>query len=419
MGESIAEGTISRWLKKVGESVQEGEALFEVSSDKVDAEIPSPFTGILRAILVEVGTTVAVDTIVAHIETTSAAPESPTPTQAPTAPPPPPATALPPITLPEPSTSSAHATTPMRSSPLVRKIAATHGIDLAQVPGTGLGGRITKADILAWTPQTIEKLTQAPTAPSAPTAAPVASSSPPSAYLAQIGENDQICDLSIMRQKIADHMVWSKRISPHVGTLWEIDFSHIARLRTQYKKSWKSQHGLNLTYTAFIAYSTLSALSAHPLLNASIHPNGTQWIQHADIHLGIAVAIDAGLIVPVIHTAQDLSFVGLTKRMQDLAGRARDKKLKPHEVQNGTFTISNPGSYGAMFNIPVINQPQVAILGVGTVEKRPVVIDDMIAIRTRAYLSLSFDHRLIDGALADQFMLHLKQHLESFPENAL
>lgn len=414
MGESITEGTISTWLKKVGETVAKDEPLFEISTDKVDAEIPSPAAGVLLEIKAQPGQTVPIDTVVAVLGNASDAPQDATPKAAAataTAPAAPVAAAV----APQPTSPA------QKSSPVVRKIAAEHQVDLRNVPATGLSGRVTKQDIEGY-------LQKGP--PAAPSAAPIAQparaqatlsvpmdTSIPETYLPKVLDGDKVEDLPMMRQKIAEHMVISKRISPHVATVWEMDMSQLVSLRARFKKAWQEKHGVNLTYTAFILKATVDALKAFPAMNAST--DGKKVIYHGGIHLGLAVALDGGLIVPVIHGADELNLLGLARRAADLATRARNKKLKPNEVQGGTFTVSNPGSFGPMFNVPVINQPQVGILGVGTVEKRPAVIDDMIAIRTRAYMSLSFDHRLIDGALGDQFMARIKKGLEEFDESEL
>lgn len=430
MGESIAEGTVTTWLKKVGDPVDRDEPLFEISTDKVDAEIPSPVAGVLLEIRVQSGETVAINTVVAVIGEAGAAeanaeqpataearsesaPESqPTPVVAE-------ATALDesektassgPISLEERRRT--------KSSPVVRKIAAEHGIDIAAIQGTGVGGRVTKQDILA--------VVNGGAAP-APAAMPAASPAPrplpsgpatiPEAYRPRVFDGDRVEDMTTMRAKIAEHMVLSKAVSAHVGTVWEVDFTRVAKLRELHKALWAERYGVNLTVTAFIMKATVDALKAHPIINTSI--DGDKVIYHREINLGLAVALDSGLLVPVIHNAGELNIMGLARRASDLANRARTKKLMPNEVQNGTFTITNPGVFGPMFGIPVINQPQVGILGVGAVEKRPVVIDDMIAVRTRAYLSMSFDHRLIDGATADQFMARIKTEIEEFDEKEL
>jgi pyruvate dehydrogenase E2 component (dihydrolipoamide acetyltransferase) len=432
MGESIAEGTITTWLKKVGDQVARDEPLFEISTDKVDAEIPSPVAGTLLEIKVQPGDTVPIGSIVAVIgdaaEAGHAKPAPPPPapaqeTKVPDAAP----VQRPAAAAPAPvHASAAPASGPAaKSSPVVKKIAAAHQVDLGALSGSGLGGRITKQDIMAHLDAPAVSTGHPAPAPAAAPARPAAqlgmtasfTADIPESYRPRAMEGDRVEELSAMRAKIAEHMVFSRRISAHVGTVWEVDYSRIAKLRTQHKASWEQQHGVNLTYTAFIMKATVDALNAFPMLNASI--DGTKVIMHRDVNLGLAVSLDWGLIVPVVHGAGELSLLGMAKRAVDLAGRARSKKLKPQEVQSGTFTISNPGNLGAMFNVPVINQPQVAILGVGSIEKRPVVVDDAIAIRTRGYLSLSFDHRLIDGAIADQFMLRIKQGLENFDASTL
>ena len=422
MGESIAEGTITTWLKNVGDTVERDEALFEMSTDKVDAEIPSPVEGTLLEIKVEAGATVEVGTVVAVI---GQAGESVAPS-APAAAAPAPAAeevaAAPASDAPQ----SAEERRRVKSSPVVRKIAAEHNVDISQITGTGASGRVTKSDILAHiesAPAAAAPAAAAPAAAAPAAAAPAAAAGVagqfevPAAYRGKVMEGDRVEDMSNMRSKIAEHMVVSKHVSPHVATVWEVDFSRVAALRKKYKASWQERHGVNLTFTSFILKATVDALKAHPVLNASL--DGKKMIYHRDINLGLAVALDWGLIVPVIKNAGELNLLGLTRRAGDLAERARNKKLNFDEVQNGTFTITNPGVFGPMFGLPVINQPQVGILGVGAVEKRPVVIDDMIAIRTRAYMAMSFDHRLVDGADADHFMKRIKTGIEEFDENEL
>lgn len=428
MGESIAEGTITTWLKSVGDTVERDEALFEMSTDKVDAEIPSPVEGTLLEIKVAAGQTVEVGSVVAVIGAAgesvgeaapAAAPEdsaqasapSQAPSQAPAA----------------PAEQSAAERRRVKSSPVVRKIAAQNNVEITQVSGTGAGGRVTKSDILGYIDARDKGGSTAAPVAAAPVAAPVqpvAASAPmagafevPAAYRAKVMEGDRVEEMSNMRSKIAEHMVVSKHVSPHVATVWEVDFSRVAAMRKRYKAAWQERHGVNLTFTSFILKATVDALKAHPVLNASL--DGKSVIYHRDINLGLAVALDWGLIVPVIKNAGELNLLGLTRRANDLADRARTKKLNFDEVQNGTYTITNPGVFGPMFGLPVINQPQVAILGVGAVEKRPVVVDDMIGIRTRAYMSMSFDHRVVDGADADHFMKRIKTGIEEFDENEL
>jgi pyruvate dehydrogenase E2 component (dihydrolipoamide acetyltransferase) len=457
MGESIAEGTVTTWLKKVGDTVERDEPLFEIATDKVDAEIPSPVAGVLTEIRVQPGATVPINSVVAVISQPG---EAAAPTPAPSAaatptgsvsgtgtaaqgkPEAPPVPASPSRTgndAPTLSPQGSGAGGNQKSSPLVRKIAAEHDVNIAGLTGSGMGGRVTKEDILGHLqgaqgdgagPQTPAPA-MAPAVPKSPATqtgapAPTATSGTqmvnheapiPENYRARVFEGDRVEEMATMRSKIAEHMVLSKRVSPHVGTVWEMDFSHVAQLRSRYKKVWAERYGVNLTFTTFIIKATVDALKSFEVVNASL--DGRKIIYHHSVNLGLAVALDWGLIVPVIHNADELNTLGLARRAQDLAARARIKKLKPDEVAGGTFTITNPGSFGPMFNLPIINQPQAAILGVGTVEKRPVVIDDMIGIRTRAYTSLSFDHRLIDGAVADQFMARIKQGIEGFEAKEL
>ncbi len=435
MGESIAEGTITTWLKAVGDRVERDEALFEMSTDKVDAEIPSPAEGVLLEIKVEAGSTVEVGTVVAVIgaEGESAGSGDAAPTETPAS-----EDAAEPVAASSkdvaPAAASGDSVEERRrtkSSPLVRKIAAEHGIDVASVPGTGVSGRVTKKDILAFiergdsapasTPApAATAAAAAPVAPAATPAAPVSvgfSGELPAAYRGKVMPGDRVEAMSGMRSKIAEHMVVSKQVSPHVNTVWEIDFSHVDKLRKKYKATWKERHGVNLTYTSFIMKATADAIKAFPVMNASI--NGNDIIYHNSINLGLAVALDWGLIVPVVKGADELNTLGLSRRANDLAERARGKKLDFGEVQDGTFTITNPGVFGPTMVFPIINQPQVAILGIGKVEKKPVIIDDMIAVRTKAFMTLAFDHRLVDGADADQFMKRIKEGIESFDEGEL
>ena len=417
MGESIAEGTITTWLKAVGDRVERDEPLFEISTDKVDAEIPSPESGILLEIRAEEGQTVEINTVVAVIgaEGESAGVSSEAPAAKAEA-------EVPSEKAVEAKTAPAGESLEERrrtkSSPVVRKIASEHGVDISALSGSGVSGRVTKRDILA------HLESGAPAAGGAsPASSPVAAVMPgapmelPAAYRGRVMEGDTVEEMTTMRKKIAEHMVISKQVSPHVATVWEVDFSNVAELRKKYKGVWKQRHGVNLTFTSFILKVTVDALKAFPGLNASL--DGNRIIYHRNVNLGIAVALDWGLLVPVIAGADELNLLGLTRRANDLAERARVKKLKPEEVQDGTFTITNPGVFGPMFGLPVINQPQVAILGVGAVEKRPVVIDDMLGIRTRAYMSMSFDHRLVDGADADAFMKKIKVGIEQFDESEL
>ena len=408
MGESIAEGTITRWIKQVGDSVQREEPLFELSTDKVDAEIPSPASGTVVEIKAAEGDTVPVNEIVAIIETgagaeaTAPAAADPVPAAAPTAP-----------TAP---TAPIHASSRSEGtfvSPVVRKIATEHGIDPATIPGTGAGGRVTKKDIMAF----LASGTATPP-PATPEAAPTpALQTQPDAPEFVAGARETRTPMTQMRKIIAHHMIESRRTSAHVSSVFEVDFSRIVSLRARYKKLYEERHGTKLTYTPFLVRAACVGLRAWPVINASV--DGESIVYKRDLNIGIAVALDGGLIVPVIDHADDLSLAGLCKRVNDLAGRARNKKLKPDEVQGGTFTITNPGIYGGLFGLPIINQPQVAIMGIGGIEKRPVVVDDAIAIRSMMYVSMTYDHRIVDGAVADQFLALVKQTLEHFDENLL
>jgi 2-oxoglutarate dehydrogenase E2 component (dihydrolipoamide succinyltransferase) len=404
MGESIVEGTLTKWLKKPGDRVERDEPLFEISTDKVDTEIPSPAAGVVSEVLVEEGKTVGINTIVARIEESGvaavapAAPVAPGPESTPEAPGPE-STPPPPAPAPSPAEPSA----PL--SPLVRKMAREHNLDLSQVKGTGAGGRITTQDV------------ETHLAPAAPPA-PVAPAAPPAPLPPPAGApQTRIEPLSPMRMKIAEHMVLSKRTSAHVTTVHRVDMTKVARMRELHKTEFQAAYGFSLTYLPFLTRATAVALRHFPLLNASL--DGSNIIYHNDINIGIAVALENGLIVPVIRRADEKNVAGLQRAIVDLATRARTRQLKPDEVQGGTFSITNFGSNGSLVGTPIINQPQVAILGVGTVEKTPVVIDDAIAIRSICLLSLSFDHRLIDGALADQFMSKVKQVLEGWSEEVL
>ncbi len=429
MGESITEGTIVRWFKNEGERVAKDEPLLEISTDKVDAEVPAPAGGTLLKILHPPGATVAVETVIAVIaEAGEAAAEAVAAAETAPAPPPSASPSGAPLTLAAAPPAEAEATREAepfrRSSPLVRRIAAEHGIDLAEVPGTGAQGRVTKEDILAF----IEKRRTpppppTPSAPSspAPSAAPAPRPAAPAsgATLAPSRPfpGEELREpLSIMRQKIAEHMVASRRTSPHVNTVFEADVSRIVALREGAKAAFEAQHGLKLTYTPFFMAAAVEALKAFPVLNASLE--GNEIVYHRHINLGVAVALPHGLIVPVVRHAEELSLVGLQRAVTDLATRARNKQLLPTDVQGSTFSITNPGPYGGLFGLPIINQPNVAILSVGGIQRRPTVVTDAegresIGIRDMVYLALSFDHRLVDGATADQFMAHLKGFLEA------
>ena len=423
MGESIAEGTIVRWIKKVGDTVDRDEPLFEISTDKVDAEIPSPAAGVLTAISVKEGETVPVNSVVATIgaagEVAAPAPAASAPASngkhsaqadgtpgktvdAPAPPSTPNVTSAPPQAPPAPQASQAVSseTDRLKSSPLVRKIAKEHNVDIAQIQGSGIGGRVTKQDILGYIDNGGAASAQQARTISEPTPQPVARMT-----------GDQVEKMSVMRKKIAEHMVLSKRTSAHVYSVFEVNYSRVDQIRKA-KKDEYERAGAKLTFTSFIAKVAIDCLRRHKTINASI--DGDNVIYRSDINLGVAVALENGLIVPVIKGAGEKNTLGLSKAIQDVADRARAKKLNPEEVQHGTFTITNPGNFGAQFGLPIINQPQVAILGVGTIEKRVVVVDDAIAIRLMGYLTLGYDHRLVDGAVADQFMADVKKGIENF-----
>jgi len=452
MGESIAEGTVTKWLKNVGDRVGRDEPLFEISTDKVDAEIPSPAAGVLKEIRVTPGTTVPVNTVVGVIaaegEATmaAAAPPPPPSETRPTAVPPPspppgpptvpPAPAIPPVefriegerpttiapALPRPRPEmTAEELRQFRSSPVVRRIAAEHNVDIRAIPGTGIGGRVTKQDILGHIEARIAEPAPAPAPPAAPRPAgpsPVAAPKPaPAPPTIGAAARVEVVPMSPIRRKTAEHMVLSKRTSAHVSTVFEIDMTRVEQLRQKHREAYEQRTGVRLTYMPFILKAVVDALKAFPVLNASIE--GDNILYRRDINVGVAVALEWGLIVPVIHNADEKNVLGLARAVTDLAERARAKKLRVDEVQGGTFTVTNPGVFGSLFGTPIINQPQVAILGVGTVEKRPVVRDDAIAIRTMAYFALTFDHRLVDGADADRFMAHIKATLQEFDEAAL
>jgi 2-oxoglutarate dehydrogenase E2 component (dihydrolipoamide succinyltransferase) len=470
MGESIAEGTVSVWLKKVGDKVARDEPIMEIATDKVDAEIPSPAAGILIEVVVQEGETVEVGTIVAYVETdvnaaAGAAAAAPAPGEPAAGVPGETATTLPESSVGQPETgggagapadgrSPAEDPAPMapaheggpetaedrlrrRSTPLVRKIAAEHGVEVSAVPGTGRAGRVTKDDILRF----VEEKASAPAA--APSAQPATAGAqqPPKRPAAPrqdgegfgwdefytrvehptvtAGPNDRVEPMSRITQIIAQNMVLSRRISPHVHSYFEVDYSRIDQVRAKAKRAW-AEAGVKVTYTHFIAKAVAQALREHPKLNATI--SGKDVIYRADVNIGIAVAIENGLIVPVVRGADDLSLVGLARRINDLATRARNRELKPEEIQGGTFTITNPGIFGTTIGFPIISQPQVAIMGVGGVEMRPAVVTDefgshAIVARKRGFISLGYDHRLVNGADGDQFLARVKELMESASEN--
>ena len=418
MGESIAEGTITRWMKQIGDTVVRDEPLFEISTDKVDAEIPSPAAGRLIEIRNVAGETVPVNQVVAILETDAtaavatgraeAAPAPPKPAHAPA---PAPAAAAPPaIEAARPAASEPAETSGAGAfvSPVVRKIAAEHRIDPTRVSGTGASGRVTKKDILDYIAKGGAKA-----GASAVAAAPVAAPS----FTFAPGARLERQPMSAMRKKIAEHMIESRRTSAHVNSVFEVDMTRIVKLREKYKSVYEQRHGTKLTMTPFFVKAACDGLRSWPVINSSVE--GSDIVYKKDLNIGVAVALDWGLIVPVVKNADELSIAGLTKTINDLAERARAKKLLPDEVQGGTFTITNPGIFGGLFGLPIINQPQVAILGIGGIEKRPVVVDDAIAIRSMMYLSMSYDHRVVDGAVADQFLAMLKKGLQEFDESLL
>ena len=445
MGESIAEGTVSRWLKKVGEKVERDEPLLEISTDKVDAEIPSPAAGTLTEILAKEGDTVPVNAVVARIgaegEAAAAPSDEPSPDSktlerpappaatldAPAAPPPAaaapqeePARAAEPEAAPQQAAAAAEEKVTSlderrrtKSSPLVRKIAQENNVDISQVPGTGVSGRVTKNDILEF----LQQPRPAAAAAAAPQPAAPAERAPgPQVARPQFapGESVHLEPLSVMRKRIAHHMVVSKQTSAHVHTVFEVDFTAVEKLRRAHRDAY-AERGVKLTYMPFIVQAVIAGLREFPILNASM--DETNIIHHRELNIGIAVALDWGLIVPVLKRADELNILGVARAINDLGDRARAKKLSPDDVQGGTFTITNPGVFGGLFGLPIINQPQVAILGVGGIKKRAVVVEtkegDSIAIRSMCYFSLGFDHRLIDGAVADQFMARVKSAIEA------
>ena len=425
MGESIVEGTITKWLKKPGDKVQRDEPLFEISTDKVDAEIPAPASGVLQEIKVAEGTTVGVNTVVGTISADGERAAAPAK-----------AASVPAAEKPAPEkkeekkeevrkpaapAASAPAAAPAedeeaRSSPLVRKIAREHGVSLSQIPGTGLGGRITKQDIMSF----IEGQSSAPAAAATPAQQPAAAASRPSAPPAPAPYPGDVVPLTNMRKIIAQRMIESRRTSAHVHCMYEVDFSRIVNLRAKHKSGFEQRHGVRLTFMPFFVRAAIIALQQWPIINASLDGDNIRY--HRNINVGIAVALDWGLIVPVLKNAGDLNFLGLQRGITDLGERARNKKLKPEDVEGSTFTVTNPGQFGAVFGLPIINQPNSAIMGVGGITKQPLVVtdkegNDSIAIRSVVHLTLGYDHRLIDGAVADQFMALVKKNLETWSED--
>ncbi len=441
MGESIVEGTITKWLKKPGDKVQRDEPLFEISTDKVDAEIPAPAAGILREIKVPEGATVDVNTVVGVIDVegseVGAAPAAAAPVAAaaPTAPAP---------TAPVPAVPAADEGADetfevegkrIRSSPLVRRIAKDSGVSLAQVAGTGLGGRITKQDILSFLEKypagapaaapTAAKSAAAGTAPApALAAAKAAPAAAPMAAPAQVALTGNVEPLTKMRKIIADRMIESRRTSAHVHCMFEVDLTRVVNIRNKNKSAFEQRHGAKLTFMPFFVRAAMLGIQKFPIINSSMDASGDNIIYHRNINVGIAVALDWGLIVPVLKSAEEKSFLGLQRGISDLGERARGKKLMPDEIQGSTFTVTNPGQFGAVFGLPIINQPNVAILGVGGIAKQPMVVTaadgtDSIAIRSTIHLVLGYDHRVIDGAVADMYMAYVKQLLENWNEEIL
>jgi 2-oxoglutarate dehydrogenase E2 component (dihydrolipoamide succinyltransferase) len=429
MGESIAEGTMVKWLKKIGDRVQRDEPLFEISTDKVDAEIPSPAEGVLIEILVSEGETVEINTVVGRIgepgEKPAGKPAAPSAEPEPAPPPaaaPAPVTptpAVPPATpAPTPAPAPSAPGRPVRSSPVVQKIAAEHGIDVSLIEGTGAGGRVTKKDILRYIDQqagvagapTLQEVAPTPAPATAPTAAPATTvPEAPRGPVFVPGQNEVREEMNIMRKKIAEHMVMSKQTSPHVYSIFEIDMSNVVERRNVLKPEFAAE-GVKLTFLPFFIEAVIRGIKEYPIINSSV--DGDYIVYKKNVNIGVAVALENGLIVPVVKHADQMNLLGLAKAAADLADRARTKRLVPDDVQGGTFTITNVGVFGSIFGLPIINQPQVGILGLGTIVKRPVVIDDMIAIRPIAHVSLSYDHRIVDGADASRFLSVVKRELE-------
>lgn len=422
MGESIFEGTITKWLKRVGEQVTRDEPLFEISTDKVDSEVPAPVSGVLTAIKAETGEIVQVNSVVAVIGGASVAPVASATTRAPAV-----------SEIAEPVAVASELVAPgrhaeaaldeeVRSSPLVRRLASEHNVDLRRVSGSGAGGRVTKDDILAFVERA--KTASAPAAAAQAAAEPViekvtAAARTPATPNKFAGTPGAVEPMSVMRRKIAEHMIASRRTSAHVHTVFDVDMSRIVRLRDKNRSRFQQSTGLKLTYTPFFIRAVAQGLRAWPIMNSSVEGENIHYKR--DINIGIAVALDWGLLVPVIKHADELSFVGLQRALNDLGERARTKKLKPDEVSGGTFTITNPGIFGASFGLPIINQPQVGILDIGAIVKKAVVLtdkegNDAIAIRSMITMAIGFDHRVVDGAVADQFMMVVKSALENWSE---
>ncbi|HWX56280.1 MAG TPA: 2-oxoglutarate dehydrogenase, E2 component, dihydrolipoamide succinyltransferase [Verrucomicrobiae bacterium] len=428
MGESIFEGTITKWLKKVGDKVQRDEPLFEISTDKVDAEIPAPASGVLREIKTSEGSTVQVNTVVAVIGGAGAPAAAATPAK----PAPQPVAVAAPAARPQERPAAPQVTQfpapgrgdggqHLRSSPLVRRIARENSVDLASVPGTGLGGRISKSDILGFVQQhgagavaPAQRLATQPAPQVVPSQRPAA----PAPVLHEL--TGELVPMTPMRKKIAERMVESRRTSAHVHTIFKVDMTRIVKFREKTRRQWEARNGVKLTFMPFIAKALMHGIRVKPITNASVAGDAIQY--HKNVNIGIAVALEWGLIVPVVKQAENLSFVGLQRAISDVGERARNKKLVPDDVQGGTITITNPGIYGPQFGTPIILQPQLAILGMGGIFKEPVVVtdedgNDSIAVRHIIRLVLGYDHRVIDGADADQFMVAVREYLENFNED--
>ena len=421
MGESIFEGTVTKWLKKPGDRVERDEPLFEISTDKVDAEIPSPAAGVLKEIRIGEGQTVPVKTVVAVIDSGEAAATAGAPAQAAASSAAPAAPAPGRQARPAPGAGTASGERRVRSSPLARRMAREHNIDLAQLRGSAAGGRISKQDVQA----AIAQGGASAPAPQVPSGQPsgAAGAVPHAAFEAAVPReriyfgNYEVKPLSVMRQRIAEHMVLSKRVSPHVYSFEEADVTRIVEIREKSKDEFQARNKTRLTFMPFFVRACAAALRDYPAVNSSL--DGTNTVLHGEINIGVAVALDEGLIVPVIKSADEKNFLGLQRAINDLAERARSKKLKPEEVQESTFSITNPGIVGGLMGLPIINQPNAAILAVGAIQKRPVVREDAVVIRSMVYLTLSYDHRLVDGVLAHHFMARIKQGLENWSETVL
>ncbi|MBP9211845.1 MAG: 2-oxoglutarate dehydrogenase, E2 component, dihydrolipoamide succinyltransferase [Bacteroidetes bacterium] len=410
MGESIAEGIITKWHKKVGDKIAKDETLLEISTDKVDSEIPAPAAGILAEILFKEQTTVGVNTVIAKIASGAGAVVSAAPATAPVAAP---AASSAPAAPVQHHTAHEAAPSDRFYSPLVLNIARTEGVSMSElesIPGSGANGRVSKNDILAYVQK--KRTGGVVAAPAPKVSAPVYSAPKPAAPITYPAGRVEIIKMDTMRKAIAEHMVRSKHTSAHVGSLSEADLTGIVKFREKNKAAFEKREGFNLTFTPFFLDAVVKAIKDFPMMNSSV--DGDTIIIRKDVNLGVAVALENGLIVPVIKNAEQKNLAGIARSLNDLATRARNKKLMPDEVTGGTFTVTNPGGFGNLYGFPIINQPQVAILGVGAIKKRPVVIDDAIAIRSMVYISMSYDHRIVDGALGGMFMQKVVHYLENF-----